>query len=82
MAAPICNKITLPKKYIKALILINGPNLITQSEATAPEEKVLHTLRANLSVLSRETGETISGLTGVTISSETPENLIPKKKEI
>ena len=70
------------KKSIKTKYIKNGPNSITQSEAPAPEEIFLHKLWADLSLLSGATGEKISGLTGVKISSETPENLIPKKKEI
>ena len=37
VVAPICGKITLPKKYIKTPKVTNGPNLITQSEAQAQE---------------------------------------------
>ena len=35
--APICDKITLPKEYIKTKKITNGLNVITKSEAPAPE---------------------------------------------
>ena len=70
--APICGKITLPKKSIKTQKLTDGQNLITQSESTAPEVIVVGKLWTNISVNS--------GLTGETRASVTPEKRIPRKK--
>ena len=55
--------------------------MITQSEATAPGEMVLHKLQAVISVFSGATGETSSGLIGGTIASVTPENSFQKTKK-
>ena len=54
--------------------------MITQSEELAPEEIEVHKHWKDLSALSEATGETC--LTWVTIASVTPENRIPKKKNI
>ena len=51
--------------------------MITQSEAPAPEEIVMHKHISYLSVLSGKTVET--GLIGGTRASVTPEKRIPKK---
>ena len=70
------DKEAINTKYVK-----NWPNSITQSEAKAPEEIVLHKLWADISVLSGATGETSSGLTGVTRASVTPEKHITKNQK-
>ena len=70
--APICGEITLTKESIKTKKVINGPKLITQSEATAPEVIVVEKLRTDISVNY--------GLTGETRASVTPEKRIPRKK--
>ena len=70
--APICSEITLPKEYIKTKKETNGPNLITQSEAPAPEVIVGGKFRTDLSVNCLLTGETRA--------SVTPEKRIPRKK--
>ena len=72
VVAPFFGEIALPKEYIKTKRVINGPNLITQSEAPAPEVIVVDKLRTGLSVNS--------GLTGETRASVTPGKLITKKK--
>ena len=60
---PICGKIILPKESIKTQNLTNGPSLITQSEAPAPEVIVVGKLQTNLSVNSGLTGETRASVT-------------------
>ena len=63
--APICGKIALPTESIKTHNVTNGPNLITQSEAPAPEVIVVDKVWTSISVNS--------GLTGETRASVTPE---------
>ena len=70
--APICGKIILPKESIKTQNVTNIPNLITKSEAPAPEVIVVDKIRTDISINS--------GLTGETRSSVTLEKSIPKKK--
>ena len=70
--APICGEISLPKESIKTQKVTNRQNLITQSEALAPEVIVMGKLRTNLSVNS--------GLTGETRASATPENAFQERK--
>ena len=70
--APICGKIKLPKESIKTKKVTNLSNLITQSEAPAPEVIVVDKLQIDLSVNSRLTGETRE--------SVTPEELLHRKK--
>ena len=65
-------KITLLKEYIKIKKVTNGPNLITKSEAPAPEVIVVNKLRTDIYVNS--------GLMGETKASVTPEKRIPRKK--
>ena len=72
--APICVEITLSKESTNAQKVTNGPNLITQSEAPAPEVIVVGKLWTNLYVNS--------GLTGETRASVTPENAFQEIKEI
>ena len=72
VVAPVCAKITLPKESIKTQKLTNGPNLITQSEAPAPEVIVMNKLWTDLSINSVLAGETRA--------SVTPEKRIPRKK--
>ena len=69
--APIYGKIKWPKYYVKTQKVTNWPNLITQSEAPAPEVIVAGKLQTDLSVNS--------GFTGETRASVTPEKCIPKK---
>ena len=69
--APICGKIKRPKESTKTKKVTNGPNLITQSEAPAPEVIVVDKLQIDISVNS--------GLTGETRASVTPEKRIPGK---
>ena len=61
--APICGKITLPKEYTKTQKVTNGPNFITQSEASAPDVIVVGKLRTGIYVNSGLTGETRAGVT-------------------
>ena len=56
--------------------------MITQSEATAPEEILVHKHQSDLSTLSGATGERSSVLTGGTRASVTPEKRIPKNKKV
>ena len=70
--APICGKITLPKESIRAQKVTNWTNLITQSEAPAPEVIVMDKLWTDLSANSGSPGETRV--------SATPEKRIPRKK--
>ena len=44
VVAPICGKITLPIEYIKTQKLINGSNLINQSDASELELIVVEKL--------------------------------------
>ena len=50
--APICGKIKLPKESINTQKVNNGPNLITKSEAPAPEVIVIDKLQTGISVNS------------------------------
>ena len=61
--APICGKITLPKESIKTKKVTNGPNLITQLEAPAPEVIVVDNILTDLSVNYGLTGETRASVT-------------------
>ena len=70
--APIFGEIVSPKEYILTQKITNGPNLITQSEALAPEVIVVDKLWTDISVNSRLTVETRA--------STTPEKRIPGKK--
>ena len=70
--APICVEIIFPKESINTQKVTNGPNLITQSEASAPEVIVVDKLWTDISVNS--------GLIGETRASVTPEKRIPRKK--
>ena len=70
--APICGKIIFPKESIKTQNLTNGPILITQSEAPAPEVIVVKKNRTDIYVNY--------GLTGETRASVTPEKRIPRRK--
>ena len=72
--APIFGEITLPKEYIKTKKVTNGPNLITQSEAPAPEVIVVDKIGTDISVNS--------GLTGEKRASVTKKNAFQKRKEI
>ena len=70
--APICGEIKLLKESINTQKSTYGQNLITQSEAPAPEVIVVVKLLTGLSIMS--------GLTGETRASVTPEKGIPRKK--
>ena len=72
--APIFGEITISKESIKTQKVTNGPNLITQSEALAPEVILVDKLRTNIYVNY--------GLIGDTRASVTPEKSTPKRKEI
>ena len=60
--APICGKIKSPKESIRTQKVTNGQNLITQSEAPAPEVILVDKIRTNLSVNYGLTGETIASV--------------------
>ena len=68
--APICGIITLTEESIKTQKATNRPNLITQSEEPPQKEIMVLTY---LSVLS--------GVTGATVASVTPENASQERKE-
>ena len=61
--AAICGEIKLPKEYIKTKKVTNGPNLITQSEAPAPEIIVVEKLQTDISINYGLTGETRASVT-------------------
>ena len=55
--APIFGEIRLPKESINTKNITNGPNLINQSEAPAPEVIVVDKLWTDISVNYGLTGE-------------------------